>query len=199
MFLNKLWQKYKQSAIYKHETKHSALFKFIILFIIILLYFGFMSYKYGLKDGFITTLITWSFFVFCTPIADAGFLLDFPIRLLLKVRMIYSEMLVWGFAIIINILTFYFIPQIYEKNIILQMFKTILLNPWPYYSIITISAFGTYLSIYFGDELMDVMFHKERAKYMKHKIKYFIILGIFLFMIIIFLYKHILTTLGIKI
>jgi hypothetical protein len=54
--------------------------KFLLLFTILIFYFAFISFKYGVKDGFAITLLTWSFFVLCTPIADAGFILDFPIR-----------------------------------------------------------------------------------------------------------------------
>ena len=66
----------------KHHTKREVLFKFLILLGILLAYASLVVWQYGLKDGGMITLLTWSFFVLCTPIADAGFLLDFPLRLL---------------------------------------------------------------------------------------------------------------------
>ncbi|MCD6523056.1 MAG: hypothetical protein J7K68_04870, partial [Candidatus Diapherotrites archaeon] len=72
----------EHSKYVSHETKRSALFKFLAVLGIVLIYFSFVSMKYGLDKGLLVGLLTWSFFVFCTPIADAGFLLDFPLRIL---------------------------------------------------------------------------------------------------------------------
>ena len=48
------------------------------------LYFVYLVYEYGIEDGGMVTLLTWSFFVLCTPVADAGFLLDFPIPFIVQ-------------------------------------------------------------------------------------------------------------------
>ena len=74
-----------------HETKRHSFIKFIGLVIIIALYFFFISVKLGTKDGIMVTILTWSFFVLSTPVADAGFLLAFPIRMFAGVRMIYTQ------------------------------------------------------------------------------------------------------------
>ncbi len=189
----------KKSEYCTHETKKRVLIKFILIIAILISYFTFVSLRYGLNDGLMITILTWSFFVFCTPIADAGFLLDFPIRLITKIRMIYSEIVVWIIAASINIYSLLFNPIVYEKIEILRLFKYILLHPFPFWAIIIISATGTFLSIYFGDELIDVVKHKHRKKYKKHKNKYVLILILFIIVVIIMLYSYLLRRLGVNI
>ena len=58
----------------------------------------------------------------------------------------------------------------------IRVLHQILTQPYPFWSIIIISAMGTFLSIYFGDEMMDVTTHKERSKHHKHGMKYRLIL-----------------------
>ncbi|MFT7533338.1 MAG: hypothetical protein ACI9FD_004374, partial [Gammaproteobacteria bacterium] len=64
------------------RPSHQVLVKFLLLCLVLFTYFAYLTYQYDLLTGGIASLITWSFFVLCTPIADAGFLLDFPIRIL---------------------------------------------------------------------------------------------------------------------
>jgi len=70
------------------KPKRQLLMKFFLLCLLMFGYFAYLSYEYDLLTGGIAALLTWSFFVLCTPIADAGFLLDFPLRLLFGIRMI---------------------------------------------------------------------------------------------------------------
>jgi hypothetical protein len=58
--------------------------KFSLVLLIFLGYFIFIAKKYGLQQGLFVSTLSWSFFVLCTPVADAGFLLDFPSDSLLK-------------------------------------------------------------------------------------------------------------------
>jgi len=167
----------------RHETKKNVLVRFILVFAVFLIYFFISIISYG-GNGILIAFLTWSIFVFGTPIADAGFLLDFPMRLITGIRMIYSEMIVWAIAISLNVYSLFFFSQIYEKTVLLRLLKTILLNPFPYWAIIILSLAGTFLSIYFGDELIDVAKHKDREKYRKHKNKYGIIALLFLISLI---------------
>ena len=80
------------------KNKNQPWRKFFLLIALFAIYFLYLIYEYGIQDGGLVTLLTWSFFVLCTPIADAGFLLDFPIRLLYKIKMIYTEIIVWILA-----------------------------------------------------------------------------------------------------
>lgn len=68
--------------------------KFVILSGILIGYLGCLSYEYGTDTGGISVLLTWIFFVLCTPVADVGFLLNFPLWLLFGIRMMASEIAV---------------------------------------------------------------------------------------------------------
>ena len=175
-----------------HETKKQVLFKFLLVLIVFLIYFWFVSWKYGLGQGLSVTILTWSFFVFCTPIADAGFLLDFPLRLITKIRMIYSEMIVWLISFIT--VTYFSITHadIFQHSIILKIYYQIITHPYPFWLIIILSMIGTFLSVYFGDELMDVVLHKERKKFIKHSNKHHFVIFLFLIVSIIFSYYYLL-------
>ena len=183
----------------KHETKQHILFKFLAVLAIFAGYFGFIVYKYGLENGIMITALTWSFFVLCTPIADAGFLIDFPLRLITRIKMLYSEMLVWIIAISLNLYAFFSHPEYYEKTTLLQLFKHILEEPVPFWAIIFISAIGTFMSVLFGDELFDVAKHSERKFHAKHKHNHNFIVMIFTIGISIILYYFLLKKLGVNI
>jgi hypothetical protein len=173
--------------------------KYLFLVLILVVYLLFVSYKFGTKEGFFITFLTWSFFVFCTPIADAGFILDFPIRLVTGIRMFYSEVVVWILAAVLNVVALTYFPAAYQTTFVLKLFYVILTNPYPYWGIIILSMLGTFFSIYFGDELWDVARHKEREKYHKHILKYELILYVFILAIIFALYHILLGTLNITI
>lgn len=191
-------QKIPIKHMVKHETKQHVLIKFIIILVIILAYFLLVSLKYGIQDGFMVTALTWSFFVLCTPVADAGFFLDFPIRLLTKLKMVVSEILVWIIAIALNIFTFFLNPELYSKTKLLELFKHILESPFPFWGIILVSMVGTFVSIQFGDELLDKIKHEDRKMYHKHKYNYrlFAMAGIVLLTIV--LYDFLLKKLGVN-
>ena len=198
MSLEEILVKIKNSIYLRHETKRRAFIKFIIILTIFLIYFAFCIYRYGAQNGVLVSLLTWSFFVLCTPIADAGFLLDFPIRILTGIRMLYSEIAVWIIAIAMNIFFVIFNPSIYSKTLLLKIFYVILTHPIPYWSIIVLSAIGTFLSIIFGDELLDVVFHHERELWKKHHMKYKLILILFVFILIFITYFYLIEHLGIE-
>lgn len=178
------------------HPKHQVLIKFLLLCALLLSYFGYLSFQYDLVTGGIAALITWSFFVLCTPIADAGFLLDFPLRIIFGIRMIISEIVVWAIAIIINLLAFSIWPEYYQTTVLTQLMHAILVTPYPYWAVIVLSGIGTFLSIRFGDELMDVIHHKDRDFYHSHQFKHELILLVF-FLVVIFGYYELIANLGI--
>ncbi len=186
----------KYKHLVKHETKRHALLKFLLVFLVFAIYFFYVVYKFGLENGALVAFLSWSFFVLCTPVADAGFLFDFPIRLILKLKMWISESFVWGFAIVLNLYAFFISPEIYTKTYLLKIFYKLLSEPWPYWLVILLSALGTFLSVYFADELLDTVFHHERRKYHKHKHSYLIIALIFLFSFIFFIYYELIKELN---
>lgn len=190
-------EKVQYRDLSKHETKQHIFIKFLLVLAIALGYFVFITLQYGVSQGVLVTLISWSFFVLCTPIADAGFLVDFPLRLVTRIRMLFSEMFVWFIAISVNVYALLFNLEIYETTSLLRLFKHILYNPIPFWSIILISCAGTFVSIQFGDELIDKIHHHERAFYHKHKYKYNTLIMVFIFVGSIILYDILLKQLGV--
>jgi len=197
----KLFHRHKENEtkqLLKHETKRHVLIKFALVLLIFVGYFIFIASQYGIKEGFFVSILTWSFFVLCTPVADAGFLIDFPLRLVIKIKMVVSEVFVWVIAISLNLYAFFVVPEVYTKTKILLLFKYILEKPIPFWSIIILSMVGTFVSIKFGDELMDKSKHKERKLYEKHKYNHKFIIMIFLFAITFILYDFLLKKLGVN-
>lgn len=192
-------ERIKFGSLLKHETKRHVLIKFLILFCILAGYTGYLSYEYGLATGGLLALIAWSFFVLCTPVADAGMLLDFPIRLLFKVRMWVTELMVWCIAIIVNIYALATTPEVYEKSIIGHVFHGILIQPNPYWGIILLSFAGTFLSVHFADELMDLVKHHEVSRSLKHRLLFEGIMMATIFVLIIAVYNILLHKLGLDI
>jgi len=184
--------------LHQIETHKEVLYKFLILFTVLALYFSYLSVEYGLLTGGIIAALTWSFFVLCTPVADAGFLLDFPIRLLFGIRMLYSEIMVWTIAIAINGYALLYNQDAYDQTMLTVLFKKIIVTPYPYWIIIVLSGTGTFLSIYFGDEMLDVIRHRDREKYHQHAFKLKLIGLISLFLLIFFSYYILLDSLDIK-
>jgi hypothetical protein len=170
--------------------------KFVLLCGILVGYFGYLSYEYGVATGGVTALLTWSFFVLCTPVADAGFLLDLPLRLLFGIRMVVSEIVVWGVAIGLNAATLLYAPNYYETTVLTDVLHKILVNPFPYWGVIILSGLGTFLSIRFGDELMDVIHHHDRSYFHSHHFKHELILFVF-FLLILFGYYELIASVGI--
>jgi len=180
-----------ECEIHEHPS-----FRFLAILLIFIIYITFSIIKFGGEKGLLVSFLTWSFFVLCTPIADAGVLLDFPIRMITGLKMVYSEIFVWVVAISLNIYSFTISQGLYDSTLILKVFHNILIEPFPYYSIIILSGIGTFLSVLFGDELIDLSYgHKnERTHHKSHHLKYkiiaFIILFIFIFVIYDLLLHH---------
>ena len=179
------------------QPKKQVFYKFILLCILLVSYFFYLSLQYGTLTGVVASALTWSFFVLCTPIADAGFLLDFPLRLLFGIRMLISEIVVWTVAIAVNIISLVYFVEYYQTTKLTMLFHLILTQPYPYWSVILLSGAGTFLSIRFADELMDVVHHRDREFFHRHGFKHEILLIIF-FIFILIGYYELLASLGIE-
>lgn len=190
-------KKVHYQKIVKHETKRHVLIKFLLVLAVFIGYFVFISFQYGLEQGLLVALLTWSFFVLCTPVADAGFLIDFPLRLIMNIRMFVLEIIVWSIAISLNLYAFFLRPEIYDKTKMLILFKHIIEQPFPFWIIIFISALGTFISIQFGDELLDQKHHKKRDFYHKNKHTARLVIMIFIFGMILITYDFLLKKLGV--
>ena len=180
------------------HPKRQVLVKFVLLVTLLTTYLAWLTCQYDFLTGGVASALTWSFFVLCTPVADAGFLLDFPLRLIFGIRMVISEIAVWAIAITLNAVSLAWFPVYYSKTLLTSLLHQILTHPWPYWAIIGISGIGTFLSIRFGDELMDVVDHRDRSLFHRHGLKYEIVVVIFL-VVIVFAYYELISTLGVDI
>ena len=173
--------------------------KFFLLLLVFIGYAGYLAYTYDFRTGSLTALLTWSFFVLCTPVADAGFLLDFPLRLLFGIRMVLSEVVVWAIAITLNLVALAVFPDTYDTTAVTRLLHAIVTTPWPYWMVVVISGFGTFLSIKFGDELLDVLHHRDRAHYHRHGFKHELLILAFACAMSFVAYYELISSLGIEI
>ena len=183
----------------QHQTHRESLWRFLDLIGLLVTYFAYMSWKFDAATGAWLALLSWSFFVLCTPVADGGFIIAFPVRLLFGTRMFITQMIVWVVAIAINIAALNFSPANYENTALTRLLLTILTTPWPYWSILAISAVGTALSIWFGDEMMDVTTHADRKMHHKHGFKHSTLLIVGLGVLTVLAYYQLLSDLGVTV
>jgi len=181
------------------ETKKHVLIRYFLLLVFIIVYIYYTINKFGFSDGIFVSILTWSFFIFCTPISDAGFILAFPIRILIGVRMIYTQIASFLLALFFTLGAIIYNPAIFQDTLILKLYHQILYNPYPNWVIILLSLLGTFFSIYFGDELIDVSTHRERKLYYRHKSKYQIIISLSIFVLTVIIYNFLLHQIGIEI
>ncbi|NVK43508.1 MAG: hypothetical protein HWE39_19865 [Oceanospirillaceae bacterium] len=181
----------------KHETHRETLLKFIALALILVAYFIYMSWKYDASTGFAVAVLSWSFFVLCTPVADGGFILAFPIRLLFGIRMSITQVVLWFVAIALNVFMLISASNTYDLTFLTRLLKHILTVPYPYWGILILSAAGTLLSIYFGDEMMDVTSHKDRVMHHRHGMKYRTVLVAGLGILTVISYYYLLDSLNV--
>lgn len=171
-------KKTKKPVKKKRRVKDAKIRRFFMVLGTLLIFALFILNKHGIEQGLGITAIIWSFFVLCTPIATADLLLDVPLRLLTKGRMIYSHAVVWIVAIGINIVALYIAPDVYDANSLLMIMRHILLNPIPYWALIVLCAISTFLSVQAADEVVDKV--EEDMKIRRHKhhsTLHYIILG----------------------
>jgi hypothetical protein len=175
--------------IKRHNEHYKILLgKFIILSAILTAYFIYLSFKFGINSGIVIAFLTWSFFVLCTPIAEAGLIINFPLRFFVGIRMFVSEIFVWIIAIAGNIVSLNFFHRQYNKTFLTKIFHKIIITPNPYWIIIILSCIGTFLSIRFGGNMYDVFTKESRNSNKNWKIKTAILALIFL--IVIAVYYH---------
>lgn len=154
----------------QHQTHKETIVKFLALLAILIAYFGYMSWKFDASTGSGLALLTWSFFVLCTPV-----------------------------AIGINVVMLSVSAPSYELTFLTNLLHQILTQPYPYWSILIISAFGTFLSIYFGDKMVDVTTHKQREKHHQHGFKHRVVVVVGMAVLTVLAYYHLLSSLNIKI
>lgn len=181
------------------NKKNHGLKKFLILISILIGYAIFVIIKFGVKDGLAATALTWAFFVTCTPIADAGFIVDFPVRLFTGLKMIWSEVIVWVLAISIIAYNYIFNIEVFGRMELLEVFKKIIETPWPLWTIVIVSFFGTFLSIYIGDQIYNLVQQHNHHKHIKKLQLQRLFIEVTMFVIILVMYFSLLNLTGVTI
>ena len=144
------------------KIKTLGLKRFILVLAVLVAYAAYAIHSYGVKQGLSVTALTWAFFIFATPIADAGFLLAFPIRLITGLRMLYTQIGVWIAGLFLVAGYLLFSAGTFDKTPLLGLFHKIITMPWPLGLILVLSAVGTYVSILFDDDVVDIATAKDK-------------------------------------
>lgn len=197
MFSELIEKKNKLYSSFRKELDKHPIIKFLIVASLLISYLFFAAKTYGLKEGVWIGFLTWSFFVLCTPVSDAGVIIDFPVEFVTGIRMVYSEMIVWTIAISLNTFTYLKVPQIYEQTVLLSLFKHIIEEPFPYWAIILLSCIGTFLSLYVADSFLHK--NKKIKKHVNFLIKHKLIIFGIILLLDIAVYDFLLNKLGVSI
>lgn len=129
--------------------------RYLLTVALVAAYALYMVHKYGVRDGLSATYLTWSFFVLGTPVADAGGILDIPIRILTGWPMVAVETAVISITISTMVLVLHYRPEAFERTALLRAFRTMLTTPWPYWCLVALCIVGTILSVRLGDLVVD--------------------------------------------
>ncbi len=151
----------------KRPSKHfndSVFIRFLMMLGAFSLIFIVVITEHGLRESFAMTILIWSFFVLCTPLAIADFLIDVPLRIFMDIRMIYSHIIIWILAIVTNIVAVNLIPEVYSTNALLFILYTILTNPNPYWGIVILSLVSGSYSLEITDGFFDGIEHLTKMR-----------------------------------
>jgi hypothetical protein len=157
----------KRLAKRKHErSKELPAVRFLIIGALLSSHLFLATQKHGVGEGLEVTALTWAFLIFLTPVPIAGVLLELPLKIFTKHRMMTIQTLIWGLGIIIAGLGQLFFPNAFEATTILKLFRYVLQNPMPYWGLLGLCAAGTFLSVFlveeFVDEIKDELMHRHR-------------------------------------
>ena len=98
--------------------------------------------------------------------------------------MVLSEIAVWAIAILINTIALIYFKEFYQIALLTRLMEAILTTLYPFWAVTLLSGIGTFLSIRFGDEWMDVIHHQDRKFYLNNHFKHEMILLVFFLVVI---------------
>jgi hypothetical protein len=135
--------------------RKASYIKFGILIVFFFLYYLYVSQKIGFQHGFHVLVLTWCFLVLCTPVSDAGFIVDFPVVLLFDIPMFITQIFVFFFSIFLVIFYMKYgaLVATYTQTEILRQFYRVLTTPNPWYWYIVVSQIGTFTSVRLYDHI----------------------------------------------
>jgi len=104
-----------------------------------------------------------------------------------------KHQVIFKFSALLLILVGYFAYLTYQYDFLTGGIAALI--TWSFFRL---SAIGTFLSIRFGDELMDVLHHKDREFFYSNHFKHEIVLFVF-FLFVLLSYYELIATLGISV
>ncbi len=125
------------------QKQHVWLIKFLFSMSFFLSMLGFLISSYGIKNGFYSTILIWSFYILCIPASHGKNIIGYPCWLIFK-KIPSTEPYLWTAMVIFNIISFIFYPRIYELTFPTQFLYVILMNPMPCWFAFLASFPGTF-------------------------------------------------------
>lgn len=161
---------------------NESLIKFIILLVLFILYYFYISTKIGFKNGIHSIILTWCSLVLCTPLSDAGFIIDFPLILFFNIPMVITQLFVFFLSIVIVLFYIFYSNLIehFKKTFVLKNFYKVLSIPYPWYFLILISQIGTFASVKIYDTIYFYFTEKNKKKNPFLTKKFIIVFSIFI-------------------
>lgn len=137
-------------------------YRFICVSIILIIYFLYVCWKYGITQGIGVTLITWSFFIFGTPLADADAIVDFPIRVFTDIPMHITEIYLFIIAALISLWYYIYNRVIFQYTFLTKIVYKMITNPFSLYGfIVVLSLIGSVISAFFENAIYDLIIYKK--------------------------------------
>lgn len=122
--------------------------KFIIALLFTTLFIIRYTVHYGFLAALVLTLLTWTFFMLCTPLNKGGMLVAPILYFTTHHRFQYTELAVWLAAIAMNALAIFSYPMLYTATTITSLLYYILTHPWPCWVIVALSLCATLYNIF---------------------------------------------------
>jgi hypothetical protein len=131
-------------------TKFQLTRFFLYTFFIFFLMFIFWAKFGAVKPAIQTVLLAWSMFVLCIPYSHGRVILGVPYKIITGRVAAYPEVVMWLLAVILNIISYISIPNVYFYTTFNHMLYRIITTPWPYWLLIFVCALGTFYKFFVG-------------------------------------------------
>ena len=135
---------------------------FVLVFCLFLVYFVFKAVKYGIRQGFNLTVLTWCFFLLGTPVVNSGLLIDVPVKYLFAQKMHHTQLFVSFFGLFLSYCYLYFYKQLFTLTKHTRLLYKMITDPFSIYGILfIICGIGTLISAKLIDIVYDLIVTKS--------------------------------------
>lgn len=120
---------------------NSHVYFFAFVWVCLLLHVGYVALHRG-QHPVLSTLVAWSFFVLCTPLPEAGVVVDLPLKWFFDISMVTSQCVISAIAVIITYYAITHHPALFDTSSILREYRYLLRQSA--IPIFILSGIGTY-------------------------------------------------------